>query len=333
MKFAITGATGFIGVHLIHHLRANGHDVVGIKRSSSSLSEFELLSPFYTEQRGELSWIDAELYDVPRLVEIFSEADYVIHTAGFISYHKQDLNELIRINAGYTAHVVNSCLSAKIKGLCHVSSTSAVSKNAAKDILDESEVWDNSQPHSNYGLSKSLAEMEVYRGIEEGLNAVIVNPGVVLGYGDWNKSSCQLFKNAWKSFPFYSEGITAFTGIRDLSAVIEQLLIQEQFNERFLVFNENASHKEVQFMMADALGKKRPKIPVKGLLLNLIKGMVFLKRIFRMRGLLSEETVRAATSKQRYSNAKVKQALRFEFASLETVINRAAEAYKKSPPR
>lgn len=334
MKFAITGATGFVGVHLIHHLLQKGHSVLAIKRTSSSLKEFELVNNAYGSKvsTDKLQWRDAELTD-PELVDMFSEVDHVVHVAGLISYYKQDLNELIRVNADGTAHIVNFCLAAGVQSFCYVSSTAAISKQTDKEFQEEGQDWDDKAPHSAYGLSKYLGELEVWRAREEGLQAFIVNPGVILGYGLWDKSSNQLFKKTYNQFPFYSTGVTGFTGVHDLCEVIADLFTKEVDGQQFLVINNNASFKEIMDMMAEAYGKRKPFIGVTGFILGLMKALVAIKKVFGLRGLISQETVDAATSQFRFSNAKITKHTDHKFWSIEDCIREACEQYKKSPPK
>lgn len=335
MVFAITGATGFIGVHIIHHLLSNEHQVKAIKRHTSSLSEFELIknSKIYNCDYAKLNWIDCELDDVLALEDTFAEVDCVIHTAGVISYLKKDLEKLLLVNKIYTAYVVNACLAAGNKKLIYISSIAAITKTGLGEEVFEDVEWDSKVSHSNYGLSKYLGECEVLRGGEEGLPISVINPGVVLGYGDWNKGSNKLFLNAYKEFSFYSNGATGFVGVGDIARICLQLAELEIKNERYLAVSENLSYKEVASLMAKNLDKKPPAIEVAGMLYNLSYLFVTIKELLGLGGLLSKETVKASVAKSYFSNSKIRNALNFFFTPMSVVIKNATVEYKKSPPK
>ncbi len=336
MTFAVTGANGFLGVYILHHLVKKGHHVKALVRPSSSLNLFNQISDYYqlTDNQKELiEWVHVSLYDTYALNEVFENVDYVIHLAGKISYLKRELPDLIHVNRDFTAAVVDACLSANVKRLIYCSSTSAISKNNTNAVVVESKEWDDKLEHSNYGYTKHLGEMEVWRGIEEGLAANIINPGVILGYANWNDGSNKLFRNAFQSFPFFSEGITGFVGVSDVADIVYRLCNSEVVGEQFLVISENKSYGDIARMMAKHFDKKPPRFEVKGLLYRLIYGFISLKERLGLGGLLSKETVKASIAKNQFSNQKIKDALNYEFESMEEVISAATEAYKKSPPK
>lgn len=336
MVFAVTGANGFLGVHIIHHLLQKQHTVLAIKRASGSLNEFNQLkkSNYYAGiVYQNLEWSDCELYDTEGLHVIFKRADYVIHTAGLVSYKKRDLNHLIRINKEYTANVVNMALQAGIKKILYCSSISTLPKQKGQDLITEANMWDNEAAYSNYGLSKYLGECEIYRGIEEGLLGVIVNPGVILGYGDWNKGSNKLFKNAFKAFNFYSLGTTGFVGVEDVARLCYKLCIGDFSNERYILVAENKSYRDVANTMARYFKKKPPSIAVKGIVYRLAYGIFSMAEVLNISGLLTRETVKASITHKRYSHKKVTKDLGYSFQPVEEVIQKATSFYKKSPTK
>jgi dihydroflavonol-4-reductase len=336
VTFAVTGANGFLGVYIIHHLLNQGHHVFGIIRPSSLLSQFNLVSKFLEideQVLNNLTWKRCELFDDEELENIFNDSDYVIHLAGTISYLKKDLPKLLETNRDYTALVVNVALRTSIKKLLFCSSTSAISKNNTNQIVIESKDWDNKVEHSKYGYTKHLGELEIWRGIEEGLDAVIINPGVILGYGNWNYGSNRLFRNAYREFPFYSEGVTGFVGVKDVAEIAVNLCVSEFNSEQYLVVSENFSYNQISQMMAKHFNSKPPKIGVNGWVYKLIYGLIGLKEFFGFGGLLTRETVRASIAKNRFSNQKVINALNFEFTTIDDVLKEAITGYKKSPPK
>jgi nucleoside-diphosphate-sugar epimerase len=334
MIFAVTGSNGFLGVHIIHHLLIMGHDVRAIHRPKSSFNEFELVKLNYNYPSStykKLVWCECELYDVAGLEEIFQACDYVIHLAGLISYSKKDREKMIRVNQRYTANVVNAANESNVKKLLYSSSIAALTKNDKNEIINEDNLWSSEQPHSFYGFSKYLGECEIFRGKEEGLSVVMVNPGIVLGYGDWKKGSNQLFKNAFKSFWFYSKGITGFVGVEDVAKIMEKLCLSNVNGERFVLVSENKTFKSIALKMAKEFNKRPPFIEVKGFIYYLIYGAILFLEFIGLSGMLTRETVRASISKNQFSNEKVRDYLNVEFESMDLCLERACEAYKKSP--
>jgi len=324
VNFAITGANGFLGVHIIHHLLNSGHSVRAIIRPNACLDEFKLIKQRYAlskDRYSNLSWHTCELFDVVGLEQAFYGADYIVHLAGKISYRKKDLASLIQINQEYTANVVNVALSLKVKKLLFCSSIAAISKNSKNEFITEESEWDDEIAHSNYGFTKYLGECEVWRGREEGLATVAINPGIILGYGDSKKGSNKLFDNAKSGFPFYSRGITGWVGVRDVARIAERLCLSDITGERFIVVSENKSFKDIADTMTDALGTKRTGIEIKGILHKVAYGIVAVKEFLGLGGMLSKETVRASVSINHFDNSKVKKALGYDFETMKEVIH------------
>ena len=330
MTFAITGANGFLGVHIIQHLLGQGHHVRAIIRPGASKSEYDLISEVYNVEPVNLRWHECELYDIVGLQQIIEGCDYVVHLAGIISYLQKDLEHMMTVNQSYTANVVNVCLSVGIKKLMYCSSIAAITKSTKGEVISEDVEWDNEVAHSNYGYTKHLGECEMWRAKEEGLSTVAINPGIILGFGNWTKGSNKLFGNALKSFPFYSNGITGWVGVKDVARIAEKLCVSEITGERYILVSENRSFKEMAYAMTSALNTKRPKIEIKGLLYKLVYGIISIKEFLGFGGMLSKETVRASISVNRFSNAKITQDLNFEFVPMEDVIAEAVLEYKKS---
>lgn len=326
MTFAITGANGFLGVHIIHHLLCNGHNVLAISRPGASSSEFERVAQSYdfsAEENDQLTWCYCELYDVDGLQEIFTKADYVMQLAGTISYLQRDYEKMLLVNQEYTANVVNACLGSDIKKLLYCSSIAAITKTNNGDTVREDIEWNNEVAHSNYGYTKHLGEYELWRGREEGLATVVINPGIILGYGDWSKGSNKLFENATNEFPFYSNGMTGWVGVKDVARIAEKLCLSDIVGERFVVVSENKSFRDIAFSMADAMGKKPPRIEIKGWLYKLAYAVVSVKELLGLRGILSKETVRASVAVNYFDNSKVRAALGFEFQRMDEVVKEA----------
>ena len=331
MTFAVTGANGFLGVHIINHLLLDGYEVLAIKRPNASLSEFEIVKKAY-QNKGinyiHLQWFDCELYDTEGLSIAFDKVDYIIHLAGNISYLQRDLPKLLEINKEYTANVVNVALKSGVKKLLYCSSIAAISKTTDGSMVTENREWDDEIAHSNYGYTKFLGECEVWRAAEEGLPVVVINPGVILGIGDWTKGSNKLFKNAETNFPFYSQGVIGWVGVYDVAKVSIELCLSEVVNKRFLLISENLSYKQISDYMTSALSTKKPKIEIKGFLYKIAYAVFAAKEFLGIGGMLSKETVRASVAKNCFDNSKIKKALNFEFMPMEDVVREAVEIKK-----
>lgn len=335
LKFAITGSTGFLGVHLIHHLLENKHEIVAIKRENSSFLNFNLLKDLYKANNRfyeKLKWVNCELFDIVQLGSIFEQVDCVIHAAGFISYSKGDRDNLLKVNAEYTANVVNCALQTRIKKLIYISSTGAVCKKE-NELAVEDTPWTNEDQHTFYGYTKYLGECEVYRGIEEGLNATILNPGIILGYGNWNSGSLKLYKNAYNSFPFYSTGITGFVGVKDIARIVLYTVEQNNMEgKRYILVAENMTFKDVAETMAKHFNKRKPYIQVKGFLFYFIYLLMWIKEALGIKSMLSKETTKSSISKIVYSNLKILSVIPFKFTPIRLQIEQDCISYKNKRP-
>ena len=176
----VTGATGLLGSNLITLLLKQNNKIRALVRNQIDINQFDL--------NENLSFIVGDILDITSLEEAFVDIEYVYHCAGFVSFSPFDKQKLLKINVEGAANIVNLSLDYNVKKLCHVSSVAAIGKSKTSNITTESTVWDDSQENSYYGFTKYLGELEVWRGIEEGLNAVIINPSVILGYAKWSRS-------------------------------------------------------------------------------------------------------------------------------------------------
>ena len=326
MTFAITGANGFLGVHIIHHILREGYTVRAIIRPGASLAEYNQVKEYYKlaeEDYARLTWHECVLYDTEGLHQIFTDTQYVLHLAGVISYLEKDFPRLVEVNQLYTANVVDVARGAGVKKLLYSSSIAAISKSTKGEPIAEDTEWDNEIAHSKYGYTKHLGELELWRGMYEGLPTVAINPGIILGPGNWSKGSNKLFDNAKKGFPFYSKGVTGWVGVEDVARIAIGLCISDIVGERFTVVSENKSFKEVADLMTTAMGTKKPSIEIKGVLYKLAYAIVSVKEFLGIGGMLSKETVRASIAVNHFDNSKVKKALNFKFEKMSEVIRKS----------
>ncbi|MFK8043932.1 MAG: NAD-dependent epimerase/dehydratase family protein [Crocinitomicaceae bacterium] len=323
----VTGGTGVLGAHLLVELCKREESIRALKRSDSDLSMVKDIFTFYEghdRNYKKIEWVKGDILNVPSLETHMAGCETVYHCAGNVSFDRRDFQKLIKTNKIGTANMVNIALTSNVKQFCHVSSTAAIGRQKKSDIYTEKQQWVTSSENSNYAVSKYSAEMEVWRAIEEGLNATIVNPCVILGAGYWTESSLAIFQSVKKGLKFYPSGQNAFVDARDVAKSMVQLIDQNIMNERFLVTGENLKFKTLFDYIANALQVKPPTIAAKKWLVaigwRLERLLAFIT--FR-RPKITKETARSAMSSSKYDHSKLKQALNFSFTPIESAVANA----------
>lgn len=319
----VTGGTGLIGSYLLKALVRNHQPVKALYRKEKS----ELLSP---EERAAIEWIQGDILDVPLLEDVMQGVDQVYHVAGLVSFDPAHKKQLYNINVEGTANVVNAALNTGVKKLLHVSSVAALGRKRNGETVTEAQNWTPETSNSEYGKSKYLAELEVWRGISEGLSAVIINPVIVLGYGNWNTGSLSIFKNAYEEFPWYTEGASGFVDVRDVASAMVQLMNSTIENERFIISGENKQYKEIFTEAALQFEKKPPHKKVTPLLAQLVWRWEWLKsRLSGGSPLLTKETALTAQTTVYFDNTKLIQQLNnFSYTPLQETIRWSCELYR-----
>lgn len=320
----VTGGTGLVGAHLLLHLIENGDAVRASYRNLESIQKTKNLFSLYKKESlfGKIDWIQADIIDIPSLETAFENIEYVYHCAALISFDPKDEETLRKTNIEGTANIVNFCLAYGVKKLCHLSSIAALGDLKEKEttITEETE-WNPEKPHSDYAISKYGAEMEIWRGQQEGLNVLIVNPGVILGPGFWNQGSGLLFKRIKEGFQFYTKGSTGFVAVKDVVRIARELMKSDALNERFTLISENSTFKEIENTIADALDVKKPKIHATPFLINILWRLDwFLATFFRQKRKLDRATAKASYTTALYSNEKIKNNLHTEFINIHQYI-------------
>ncbi len=308
----VTGGAGLLGSELIKQLLSQGRKVRAIF-NNTPLPDFHSpnLQPF-----------QCDILDVIGLEEAMEGVQQVYHCAAIVSYDPKRKRELFKINIEGTINVVNAALNTGIKKLVHVSSVAALGSTRDNASVNESMNWTEESSSSNYGQSKYLSELEVWRGIGEGLDAVMVNPVIILGEGDWNAGSSQIFKSIYNEFPWYTEGVNGFVDVRDVARSMIALMESEISSERFIICAENRSYQDVFNLIAGNFGKKQPSKKVSPLMakfvwrLEALKGVVTGKKPF-----ITKETAATAMAKVYYENGKLLKFLPdFCYTTIEETI-------------
>jgi nucleoside-diphosphate-sugar epimerase len=305
-----------------------------IKRQESDVLKTKKLFSYYTSDAAvlfdKIKWIDADVCDIYSILDALEGIETVYHCAGFVSFNSKDNKKMHQINSEGTANVVNACLEKNIKALCYVSSIATLQNPDITTNIDESVYWKSSPKASDYAISKYNGEREVWRGAEEGLNVVIVNPGIILGPGFWHQSSGKLIETCYKGNPFYTNGSSATIDVIDVVSCMIKLVSTKNFNKRFVLIENNYSFKEILSQVHLALGKKEPSIEVGKVLLTLGKWFDGWRSfITGKEQLITKETVVASLDSNSYNNHSVTTALNHQFIPLNETVKSVCTAYLK----
>jgi len=313
-KILVTGGTGLVGAALIFDLIKAGRQVRAIKRSNSKLHVIERTFRSRPELLANIEWFEGDVTDLYSIMDAMEGISEVYHSAGLISFQPSDFELMMKINAQGTANMINVALDKGVNKFCHISSVAALGRVEEGIIINEDAVWKTSKSNSNYAISKYSAEREVWRGAEEGLNIVIVNPSIVLGPGDMNSGSSKLFRQVKSGLSFYTEGKTGFVDVRDVSSACIALMDKGIFGKRFVLNSENISYKELLSNIAEGFKLKPPSIQAKKWMSEIVWRLEAVRSIFTgSKPLISKETSRNSRKKWSYSNEKIKEELGFAF--------------------
>lgn len=329
----VTGGTGFTGSWLICNLLSRGENVRALKRAESSLKYFMTIYEVYFQSKKildihQLEWVEGDLMDIFSLEDAIENCDMVFHAAALVSFHKKDEQALNEVNVIGTKNIINAMLYKGIKKIAYISSTAAIGKTDEGIVADENTPWKDDKNQSIYAKTKHKAELEVFRGIEEGLTAYIVNPGIISGFGDWNRGSCATYKKIYRGLTFYSLGENGVVDVRDVCKALLLLVDNQIKNERFLLISENISYQNYFNLIAKGFNKPLLKYEVKKWLGHLIART---SRILENLGFnnlfVTKEIALSAVSIQRYSSEKIIQKLSYNFISVSESTEFATSLY------
>ena len=319
-KVLVTGAAGLVGNELIKQLLAAGEKVKAIYHSTP-----------LSFSHPALETAQCDILDVVALEEAMHGITHVYHSAAVVSFDPKDKRHLLKINIEGTANVVNACINAEVKKLVHVSSVAALGRIRKDETITEEMNWTEETSNSIYGKSKYLGELEVWRGIGEGLEAVIVNPTLILGGDNWETGSSAIFKNAYNEFKWYTEGISGFVDVRDVARAMILLMNSEITAQRFILNGENLSYREIFSSIAKCFGKKPPHKKVTPFLAEMVWRSEALKTMLTgKKHLLTKESARTAQVKVYFDNSKILKVLpQFQFTKIKKTIEYTCEKLKE----
>lgn len=324
----ITGGTGLVGSYLLKELVKLNKPVKALYRTAPSV----LLTP---EENKKIEWIRGDILDTILLIDVMQDVQQVYHSAAVVSFSPSRRSELFKINVEGTANVVNAALEAGVRKLVHVSSVAAMGRIRNNQLINESMYWTPETSNSNYGRSKYLAELEVWRGIAEGLESVIVNPTIIFGAGDWQQGSSKIFKTVYDEFPWYTLGMSGFVDVRDVVRAMILLMDSNVKSERFIVSSGNHFYRDIFNNIAKEFGKKPPRKKVTPFLASLVWRLEWLKStLAKQEPLLTKETARTAQASVQFDNSKLLQHFpEFAYIPIEQSIADTCKEFVKRSSR
>jgi dihydroflavonol-4-reductase len=329
----VTGGTGLLGSHLLYELIASGRRVRALKRLSGDTAMVRKIFSYYSDNPDELAekieWVNGDLLDFGTVEDALEGITEIYHCGAVVSFHAADHKKMLKVNIDGTANLVNLATERKINKFCYVSSVSTLGRAGNNGLTTEETFWVPSRKNSIYAISKYGAEREVWRGMEEGLNAVIVNPSVILGPGFWDDNS-GFFRLVWEGLKFYTTGINGFVDVRDVAKIMIHLMENNLFNERYIVSSENISYRDLFTMIAKHLEKKAPFVKVPSLLGQVAWRVEGIKAA--LTGTKPEVTKEMAVTVQQtytFSNEKIKNKISADFLPVEESIRQTCRIFLK----
>lgn len=330
----VTGSTGLVGAHLLYKLVSKGEKVKAIYRSERKLEHVKNVFSCYTDDYmpffESIEWVQGDILDVPSLEEAFKGVTYVYHCAAFVSFEPDKYQLLRRTNIEGTANIANLCISNSITKLCYVSSIATIGIPSNHNIITEETEWNAESNNSVYAITKYGAEIEVWRASQEGLDVVIVNPGVILGAGIWRYGSAGLFKKAHKGIKYYTSGSIGLVDVQDVVDVMIALTKSTIKNERFILVSENWKYQDFLQTMAKSVNAQPPLKMASPLLLQLAWRLDWLNHKLRgKRRQLTKQLVTSLTTEKLYDNSKIKTFIKYEFKKVNESLTEIGQLYQK----
>lgn len=320
-----------MGSHLLLRLVKDGTPVKALYRTEEKLQQVKKIFSYYTKEApllfNSIEWVQGDILDIPSLEEAFKKVTQIYHCAAFISFNPSDFEKLERVNREGTANIVNMCLAKGIGKLCYVSTIGTIGRARNGKMANEETEW--SRQHANpYAITKYLAEMEVWRGAQEHLKVVMVNPGVILGPGYWENGSGTFFKTAAKGYNYFPPGGSGFVTVTDVIEIMVQLMHSKIHGERYITVAENRSYKDVLGRLAKAMHKKPPQ---KELRIGMLHAGRFIDWVRNLligtERTITKSTIYGLKHPTTFDNKKIKQALGFEFESIDKAIAVATQFF------
>lgn len=331
----VTGGTGLVGSHLLYFLLQENEKVRAIHRAKSDLNSVKKIFSLYTSEADSLynkiEWVEANVNDIPALTEAFKNITRVYHCAAIISFDSSEYKLLKKVNIEGTANIVNLSLANDVKKLCYVSSVSTLGSNIIDSFISEETPWNPDEKNSVYAITKYGAEMEVWRGTQEGLDAVIVNPGVILGTSPNNDGSGVLVGLGAKGIPFYPSGSMGIVDIKDVVRAMIFLMNSEVKNEQYILVGKNITFKELLSKLAVLFEKKPPtKKLSKGIMLFISGIDWLLNKLFNTKRKVVKANVLSMFTNTTYNTDKLRDQFDFKYTPTDETLKRIVTEIKQA---
>lgn len=328
----VTGATGLVGTHVMLQLLMQGYHVCALKREKSDCSIVKDIFDYYDQSSlfEKIEWRTADVTDIFSLRSAFDNITAVCNAAAMVSFDKKEHKQMWQVNVEGTANIVDVALEVGVKTFCHVSSIGAIGHTTDGSSIDEKTPFQPDEKRSIYSKSKFFQEMEIWKGIENGLNAIIVNPGVIIGPCTPTRSSGLIASTMQKGTSFFTNGSTGYVDVRDVATAIVGLMQKEKYGERYILVGENSTVRNVQNIFADYFGHNRPRYCASKKLLSIVAILCsIISAISGKKNTLTLETVKTMGGMHTYNSKKIEDAIGLKFHTLEQSIANAASFFKQ----
>jgi len=315
----VTGATGFLGSELAFQLVKQGNLIRCTRRETSVIPQ--LLIP----RHQEIEWVNADLMNVFSMEDALQGVTQVYHCAAWVSLKQADKDPMIRTNVTGTANLVNLCLQKNIR-LVHVSSIAAIGLAKPGDLVTENHHLDQALETDGYAISKLESEMEVWRGIAEGLDAFIVNPSIIIGANAGTEGSGQLFETVRKGLRFYTAGSSGFVDVEDVARCMIALMNSDITAERFIISAENRNYKQVIAEIAEGFGIKPPANFASKWMMGIAwRAAKVIAALTGKSPAIDKISAQSASMTRDYDNSKIKKTIGIEFKPVSKSIKEICE--------
>ncbi|MFT6370425.1 MAG: nucleoside-diphosphate-sugar epimerase [Maribacter sp.] len=327
----VTGGTGLVGSHLLLELVLTNTEVRAIYRTESKLENVKNVFSYYTPNPqsifDKIEWIKADILDIPALETVYEGIDYVYHAAALISFDPNDFDRLKKVNIEGTANIVNLCVASQVRKLCYVSTIGTIGRSLSNKEATEDNEWTD-QNTNVYARTKYAAEMEVWRGSQEELEVVIVNPGVIVGPGFWETGSGKLFETANKEYNYCPPGGTGFVTVSDVVKTMIELMKSNITGERFILVSKNLSFKEMLTRITLVMNRKPPTKVLQLWQLKIGRYLDILSHLLTGNGRrITKSTIYSLQNTEVYNNDKIKNILNYKFQVLDEAIKLSTDCF------
>jgi len=321
-RILVTGGTGVLGAHIVNQLLSEGYTNIEVFTRTNKKSNLDL------DNEQSVKFTSGDITELYPLTDSIAEADYVIHAAAIVSFNPRDFKKMHVVNVEGTSNVMNLASTLDVKKVIHVSSIAALGRDEKRGLISELSTWINSKYNSYYGITKYLSEQEVWRSYYEGQSMAIVNPSLILGDGDWNQSSLQIFKKVYNGLPYYPTGGTGIVDVKDVSRFIVRLMESPIEGERYILSAANIPYKDIFQKMAKSMDRKAPSKPAPKWMLSVLWRIEKVRcMITGQSPIVTRESVKSTAHHSNYDNSKSLTLDGFHYRSVEETISEYSEKY------